>query len=410
MNITLSESFYPLLERQERYLLLCGGRGSGKSEFAARKIFYRCMKEGGHRFLVLRKIRKTVQESCIKVVRTVLAENEINYNYNKSDRSITFLNPAGQINEILFDGLDEWEKIKSYKAATSIWMEELTEFTKDDFREIDLILREPTRYYKQIMGTFNPDEAQGPWIKEMFFDKKKTSSYVHNSTVHDNPVKEIREQYLQILEGLSDKTYRDIYLLGLWALAKGQIFDWDVWGGKHPSQMNMDEVFYGGDFGYSVNPATYIRIYRKADEFWVEEVVYDIKFANPQLAQKIKDAKGEARESYWDSSEPKSIQELYDNGIKKAKPCEKGPDSVRAGIDYLKGMKIHIIKGSDNIIRERSKYKWKIDKDGNPLPEPVKFDDHAMDAIRYGIHTHCKRKIGAFGVSKVGIGDIWPSN
>ena len=70
-------------------------------------------------------------------------------------------------------------------------------------------------------------------------------------------------------------------------------------------------------------------------------------------------------------------------------------------------MKIHIVEGSDNIIRERSKYKWKTDKDGNPLPEPVKFDDHAMDAIRYGIYTHCKKGLGAAGVPSVGTGDIW---
>ena len=407
MKITLSESFYPLLKQQERYLVLCGGRGSGKSEFAARKIFYRCMKEGNHRYLVLRKIRKTAQETCILVVRTILAENNIIYNYNKTDRKVSFTNPAGQPNEIIFDGLDEWQKIKSYKAATSIWMEELTEFTKDDFREIDLILREPTKYYKQIMMTFNPDEACGPWIKKMFFDKEYPSSYIHESTVHDNPIKEVRDQYLKVLEGLDDETYRDIYLYGIWALAKGQIFNWDVWKGEHPSKMNVDEIFYGGDFGYSVNPASYIRIYRKANEFWVEEIVYETKLTNPMLAQKIKDEEANDAESYWDSSEPKSIQELYDCGIKKVKPCEKGADSVRAGIDYLKGMKIHIIEGAENIIRERSKYKWKVDKDGNPLPEPVKFDDHAMDAIRYGIFTHCKREEGAVGISKVGTGDIW---
>lgn len=407
MKITLSESFYPLLEKQERYLVLCGGRGSGKSEFAARKIFYRCMKEGNHRYLVLRKIRKTAQETCILVVRTVLAENNIVHDYNKTDRKILFYNPEGQPNEIIFDGLDEWQKIKSYKAATSIWLEELTEFTKDDFREIDLILREPTKYYKQIIMTFNPDEAHGPWIKERFFDKKDPEAFVHPSTVHDNPIKAVREQYLKILESLEDETYRDIYLHGIWALAKGQIFNWDIWKGEHPSKLNVDEIFYGGDFGYSVNPATYIRIYRKANEFWVEEIVYETRLTNPLLAQKIRNADANNAESYWDSSEPKSIQELYDNGITKAKSAEKGPDSVRAGIDYLKAMNIHIIEGSDNIIRERSKYKWKEDKDGNPLPEPVKFDDHAMDAIRYGIFTHCKKQTGAFAISEVGVRDIW---
>jgi len=30
--------------------------------------------------------------------------------------------------------------------------------------------------------------------------------------------------------------------------------------------VNFDEVFYGGDFGYSVNPAALVKIYRKADD------------------------------------------------------------------------------------------------------------------------------------------------
>lgn len=397
MKIILSKHFYPLLEEQSRYLILCGGRGSGKSEFAARKIFYRCMKEGGHRFLVLRKVRKTLQESCIKVVRTVLAENDMAHDYNKTDRTITFLNPSGQTNEILFDGLDEREKIKSYKAATSIWMEELTEFTKDDFMEIDLILREPTTFYKQIIASFNPDEARAPWIKERFFDKTQLDSYVHESTVLDNPIKEIREQYLAILEELDDETYRDIYLHGKWAFAKGQIYGWDV---IDLPNIEFDEIFYGGDFGYSVDPAAVIRIYRKGLEFWLEEVIYETGLTNQALGRKMQSEKITASDDcYFDSAEPKSIQELYEMGF-NIKPSEKGADSVRAGIDYLKSVKIHIVKGSENIIRERSRYKWKIDKDGNALNEPVKFDNHAMDAIRYGIYTHCKKAgvFWAFGV------------
>ena len=398
MNITLSNTFYPLLDIANRYLILCGGRGSGKSEFAARKIFYRCMKEGNHRFLVLRKVRKTLQESCVKVMRTVLAENDVIHNYNKTDRTITFFNPPGQVNEILFDGLDEREKIKSYKAATSIWMEELTEFTQDDFMEIDLILREPTTHYKQIMASFNPDEARAPWIKARFFDKNQPDAHVHKSTVLDNPIKEIREQYLAVLEGLDDETYRDIYLYGKWAFAKGQIYNWDV---VPLPGIQFDEIFYGGDFGYSVDPASVNRIYRKGLEFWVEEVIYETGLTNQALGRKmLSEGITGDDDSYFDSAEPKSIQELCDMGL-NAKPSEKGADSVRAGIDFLKSVKIHIIEGSENIIRERSRYKWKTDKDGNTLNEPVKFDNHGMDGIRYGIYTHCK-KAGKVFAAQVG--------
>ena len=93
---------------------------------------------------------------------------------------------------------------------------------------------------------------------------------------------------------------------------------------------------------------------------------------------------------YFDAAEPKSIDELRHEGI-AAVPCDKGPDSVRSGIDFLKSKHIHIVEGSSNIYKEMSGYCWRKDKSGNPLPEPVKFDDHLMDAIRYGIFTRCAR-------------------
>jgi phage terminase large subunit len=387
MEILVSNHFFPLLDRKERYLILCGGRGSGKSEFAGRKIFYRCMSEGGHRFLVLRKVRKTVQESCVELIRRILAENDIIHNYNKSDRVITFINPAGKTNEILFDGLDDPEKVKSIKGITSVWLEELTEFTRNDFMQVDLILREETGHYQQIMASFNPDEAQAPWIKQMFVDEQHADSYVDISTVEHNPIKEMRERYLEILNRLDDPTYYKIYRLGLWALPSGHIFSWDV---QPLPEIRFDEVFYGGDFGYSVDPAAFVKVYRKADEFWVEEIVYKTGLTNQALASEIK-SDGRVKPgdiSYWDCAEPKSIEELCQAGL-TALPALKGPDSVRAGIDYLKAHKVHIVQGSTNIISEQGTYRWKQDKTGENTPEPVAFKNHAMDAIRYGIFTHC---------------------
>ncbi|GAG85165.1 unnamed protein product [marine sediment metagenome] len=33
-------------------------------------------------------------------------------------------------------------------------------------------------------------------------------------------------------------------------------------------------------------------------------------------------------------------------------------------------------------------YKYKTDKDGNALDEPVKNNDHLVDALRYCLHTY----------------------
>ena len=401
MNLKLSLSFYPLLEDTHRYLVLAGGKGSGKSEFAARKLFFRCLNEGGHRFLILRKVRKTAHQSTLEVFRRLLSEMEIEYAHDKTHQIISFPGVNGKMNELLFDGLDEPEKIKSIKALTGVWIEEATEFTERDFLEVDLSLREPTEFYKQIILSFNPDESLAPWLKKRFFPddaaKADPRALTHGSTIEDNPIDEMREKYLEDLDAIPDETLRSIYRYGLWARPKGHIYDWPVIDAL--PWPRPDEVIYGLDFGYTVNPAVVARVYLKADELVVEEVLYHdpvkekVKLVNKDIAIRM-GAEGIGRfdDIYGDSAEPKSIQEIHDMGF-NIKPCEKGPDSVRAGIGFLKSKKISILRNSPNIIKEVSTYKWKEDKDGNALPEPVKFNDHAMDAIRYAIFTHCKRPV-----------------
>jgi phage terminase large subunit len=292
--------------------------------------------------------------------------------------------------QVLFLGLDDPEKIKSIKGLTSVWLEETTEFTKQDFLQIDLRLRDPGPGYHQIICTFNPLQAEAPWLKDMFFGiTPNAEATVHRSTIDDNPIAEVRERYKVRLAELQaqDATMYQVYGLGEWAALEGQIYNWDI---RPLPEMAFDEVWCGGDFGYSVDPAAVVRIHRKADEFWLEELVYKTGLTNPMLAEEMRRVGANDEAVYFDSAEPKSIDELRRMGF-NVRPADKGPDSVRAGIDFLKSKRIHIVEGSTNLYREMAGYCWRKDKAGNALPEPVKFNDHLMDAVRYGIFTHCKR-------------------
>ena len=42
-----------------------------------------------------------------------------------------------------------------------------------------------------------------------------------------------------------------------------------------------------------------------------------------------------------------------------------------------------IVEGSENLLKEIKSYKWKEDKNGHVLDEPVKFRNHLMDGMRY---------------------------
>jgi phage terminase large subunit len=387
MNIILSDSFFPLLEIKCRYLHLNGGAGSGKSEFAARKHFVRCEREGGHRLLNLRKVRRDLKDSVIKVFRSILEANGVDHDYNKSDLVITFFSPSGKRNELLFYGMDDWQRLKSIKGITGIWMEEATQFSREEMTQIDLLLREATPHYKQIMLTYNPDERMAKWLKDLERAKDKDPNYYfHHSIVEDNPITEVREEYLKVLDAIDDKTLRDIYRKGLWAMPKGLIFNWPE---ADPPPGPVDETIYGGDFGYSINEAAFVRIRRKALKFWAECLIYEIGLTNPMLAERVKAEPGvDLRDpSYWDSAEPKSIQEICDRGL-NAFPSEKFPGSVEEMIRLAQGLDISIVRGSTALLEERGTYKWKEDKSGNPTGKPVEFHNHAIMASLYGICTH----------------------
>jgi len=180
----------------------------------------------------------------------------------------------------------------------------------------------------------------------------------------------------------------------------GQVYRWEIDVPLPTNGFNPDEIFYGGDFGYSVDPAAVVRVYRKADEYWLQELIYKTGLTNPALAREMKTSGIIGKDvCYFDSAEPKSIRELRNDGLNIV-PSLKGPDSRRAGVDFLKSKKINIVKGSENILNEYRSYCYQEHKDGYDLPEPIKVNDHMMDAVRYAIFTHAKRAAPKFRMPK----------
>ena len=87
-----------------------------------------------------------------------------------------------------------------------------------------------------------------------------------------------------------------------------------------------------------------------------------------------------------DSAEPKSIDEIKDTGINIV-GAKKGQGSVNEGIDKVQDQRISVTKRSLNILKEYRGYLWLEDRDGKLTNNPMEFNNHAMDAIRYGVSS-----------------------
>lgn len=229
---TNNETFMPLFFDKHRYLVLKGGGGSGKSIFAGRKILERVTCEANHRWLVCRKVARTLRESCFKQLIGQLAEHypDSGYRVNKSDMTISFPNGS----EILFSGLDDVEKLKSIYRVTGIWIEEASELLEADFNQLDIRLRGETAYYKQIILTFNPISVKH-WLKKRFFDydisdqeirqQTQERTKTHESTYRDNRF--LDKDAVRTLEAFKeiDEYYYMVYCLGMWGVTGKSVFD-----------------------------------------------------------------------------------------------------------------------------------------------------------------------------------------
>lgn len=229
---TNNETFMPLFADTHRYLVLKGGGGSGKSIFAGRKILERVTSEPGHRWLVCRKVARTLRESCFKQLLGQLAEYhpDSGYKANKSDMTISFPNGS----EIIFAGLDDVEKLKSIYKITGIWIEEASEVLESDFNQLDIRLRGKTAQYKQIIFSFNPVNANH-WLKKRFFDfdisdeevRRKTiaRTTTHESTYKDNRFLDAAaKRTLEAFKG-TDEYFYTVYCLGMWGVTGKTVFD-----------------------------------------------------------------------------------------------------------------------------------------------------------------------------------------
>lgn len=142
---------------------------------------------------------------------------------------------------------------------------------------------------------------------------------------------------------------------------------------------------YGMDFGYTNDPTSIIAIYYYDGGYIFDEVLYQKGMLNKQIADTLLVQEQKAL-VIADAAEPKSIDEIRLYGI-NILPALKGSGSVLKGIQFVQGKKISVTKRSTNLIKEYRNYVWITDDDGRILNEPIDLNNHAMDALRYGMNS-----------------------
>ena len=383
-----------------RYRVCKGSRGSKKSKTTALFFIYSMMKYPGANLLVVRKVYRTLKDSCftdLKWAINILGVQDY-WSVKESPLEIVYI-PTGQ--KILFRGLDDPLKVTSITVETGnlcwAWIEEAYEINREqDFNMLDESIRgkieEPL--YKQITLTFNPWNERH-WIKKRFFDVEdenimaKTTNYMCNEWLDESDKK--------LFEDMKKNNPRRYQVAGLgnWGIVEGLVYE--NWEEK---EFDVNEISkrkgvksaFGLDFGYTNDPSAFfcglIDVANK--EIYVFDEIYKKAMKNRQIAEEII-RKGYGKEKIVaDSQEPKSVDELYDLGLKGIRKSRKGRDSINNGVQYIQDYRIIIHPRCVNFITEISNYMWDKDKFDNPVNKPVDDFNHLMDAMRYALESYSK--------------------
>ncbi len=363
--------------QNKRLLAVYGGAGSGKSVATAQHIVYLLLTQPDIRILIIRKTLPALRITAYRLILDILYQMQVPFYLNKSELVIRFNN-----SEILFKGLDDPEKIKSYE-ANYVWCEEATEITKEDFLQLNLRMRRANAAgINQMFLTFNPIDAYH-WLITDVVQGHRDDAAIHHSTYKDN-IRFLSPEYISELENLinQDQNYYRIYALGEPGVIENVIYRNYEIVDDYPA---AGDQYFGLDFGFN-NPSALVQVTERDQQIYIRELLYKSGLTNADLISILREILPDGALIYADAAEPARIQEIRNAGY-NIHPADK---SVLDGIDAVKRHRLFIHQDSQNLIAEIRGYSYRTDKNGRVLEEPVKFRDHAMDALRYAIHSHMK--------------------
>ena len=280
------------------------------------------------------------------------------------------------------------------------YCDEMTLYPESIIDMIDTRLRKDHSKGFASMNPSHPNHKIKQWIDKAEAGDKKY--YSLHFILEDNPF--LPKDYIdRVKNSLSGIFYKRNYL-GLWCLAEGAIFDFfdkNIHVVKRPP--TAAEYWIAGiDYG-SVNAFACVLIgvstgkyTQTGKKLWVEKEYYwDPKKKGRQKTN------SEFADDVQAFLEPYGVKNIYIDPSAEAFQLElrrRGMHTVHANNDVDNGIQ-HMVsemkKGSVviceecvNTIREIESYVWDSKAAEKGYDEPLKKDDHSIDALRYALVTH----------------------
>lgn len=246
----------------------------------------------------------------------------------------------------------------------------------------------------KIFIDYNPSEEF--WVHERVMQERNSvtfySNFTHNPYADENVI-----EYLYTLKERDAESWK-VYGLGITGAITELVFENVTIVDSMPKFLKHRG--YGLDFGYRADPTTLIECgLANGTDLYFDQIFYSYKMKTSDIDTRMKEEEVKRKMEIWaDSAEGRVIDDLFTFKW-DIYGADKGPGSVKYGINLLNDYNIHITQRSIDMINERKKYKHKVDKKtGKILNEPIDAWNHTWDAARYWAMMNVKPLTSRKGV------------
>jgi len=334
----------------------------------------------------LSALKNTLLVDCIRILQALGGLTTGIEHNQKTSRFMLF----GK-NRIDFLGLDNPEKIEGCRNYTHIWLEEATDFDLEDVRtapppsSAGTTANENARY----IFTFNPDrrtaldlDRSGAGLeagrRRPPLDVPGTTSATSRRSWIGRPPCS-RRAGRELLTA-STRSANPAFLQTRSFTPNYRVADYPVpVSGLRRHRLRLQQR----------RPAI-TGIKQLSDRLQVWEILYQSRMTNTDLIAWLK-----ARAGIWyisgdtplyaDSAEPNRIEEIRRAGF-NARPADK---SVKEGIDFCKAQALEVHSSAANLIPgDPDLQVSRRPSAAGSTTSRSKFNDHAMDAMRYAAYLH----------------------
>lgn len=381
LKIRTPRAFVPLLQ-PARYKGAHGGRGSGKSHFFAESLVEKCMMEKGTRFVCIREIQRSLDQSVKRLVDDKIESLGVGHLFESLDSKIR--TPGGGL--IIFQGMQNHtaDSIKSLEGYDGAWVEEAQTLSQ---RSLDLLRPTIRKPGSELWFSWNPSRETDPVDKLLRGQVPPNSIVVHVNWNHNPWFPDVLRAEMEWDKSRDPDKYAHVWRGEYSRNSEARVFhNWRVQEFDTPD----DARFYlGADWGFSIDPSVLIRCWIKGRTLYIDFEAYKVGCEIDDTPALFDNVPGSRK---WpiiaDSARPETISYMRRNGFSNIRPARKGEGSVKDGIEFLKSYNIVIHPRCKHTIDEFTMYSWKTDRlTGEVLPVLQDTKNHVIDSARYAVEN-----------------------